>query len=275
MDLGHLLVILTLLCTGLQGAAASEWGYWGKNGPESWPGICTTGKKQSPIDIVTKDAIELNSIPLNFSQYNLAFPATLDNNGHSVGIKLHGAPIHLRGAYVPSGFVLEQMHFHWGAEHTVDGLRDPLELHLVHYNTQYANLSEAAQHGDAIFVISVLFKLSRYDNPHLKPIVEATKKVSCKVGRSTAIKGELIPSLFLPKNYKSHYYYIGSLTTPGCQENVGWFVLTEKLTVSQSQVNVFKRVRGDNGRLLYNYRPTQKLNDREVYKMTWHGLRAD
>jgi carbonic anhydrase len=97
MDLGHLLVILTLLCTGLQGAAASEWGYWGKNGPESWPGICTTGKKQSPIDIVTKDAIEiLNISSLDFFyQDNLTIPATLDNNGHSVGVKLHGTPVYM------------------------------------------------------------------------------------------------------------------------------------------------------------------------------------
>ncbi|CAL1682744.1 unnamed protein product [Lasius platythorax] len=267
MDFGHLLVILTLLCTGLQAAAASEWGYWGKNGPESWPGICTTGKIQSPIDIVTKDAKEYNGSSFIFYQHNLSFPATLDNNGHSVGIKLHGAPVHIGDEKQPMGYVLEQMHFHWGAEHTVDGLRDPLELHLVHYNPYYANFSEAAQHPFGIVVVSVLFKLSRYDNPHLKPIVEATKKVSCKVGRRTAIRGELIPSLLLPKNRKTVYYYIGSLTTPGCQENVGWFVLTEKLTVSQSQVNVFKRVRGDNGRLLYNYRPTQKLNDRVVLKI--------
>jgi carbonic anhydrase len=160
------------------------------------------------------------------------------------------------------------MHFHWGAEHTVDGLRDPLELHLVHYDTKYANFSEAAQHKNGIAVASILFKLSRYDNPHLKPIVKATKKVSYKVGKSTAIRGEFIPSLLLPKK-KTHYFYEGSLTTPGCQESVAWFLLTEKLTVSQSQVNVFKRVRGDNGRLLYNYRPTQKLNDREVIKVIW------
>lgn len=52
-------------------------------GPSNWPEICATGKKQSPIDIVTKNVIKSDSAALNFNRYNLAFPATLDNNGHS------------------------------------------------------------------------------------------------------------------------------------------------------------------------------------------------
>ncbi|KAM0725606.1 Carbonic anhydrase 6 [Formica fusca] len=265
MDLGHLLVTLTLFSTGLQAAAASEWGYEGRNGPSNWPGTCATGKKQSPIDIVTKNVIKSDGAALNFNRYNLAFPATLDNNGHSVQIVLHGIPVYLSSGNLQSEYVLEQMHFHWSAEHTVDGLRDALELHLVHYDKQYANISVAMQHENGIAVVAVLFKLDRYDNPHLKPIMRATKKVLYKVGKSTAIKEELTPLSFLPKNHKTYYHYQGSLTTPGCQESVMWFVLTEKLTVSKAQVNVFKRLRGDNGKLSFNYRPVQELNDRKVY----------
>lgn len=51
------------------------------------------------------------------------------------------------------------MHFHWSAEHTVDGFRDPLELHFVHYNDQYENFSMAAQHKDGIAVVAVLFEV--------------------------------------------------------------------------------------------------------------------
>lgn len=60
---------------------------------------------------------------------------------------------------MPSVYILEQMHFHWSAEHTVDGVRDPLELHLVHYNNQYANFSEATQHENGIVVVAVLFEV--------------------------------------------------------------------------------------------------------------------
>lgn len=72
---------------------------------------------------------------------------------------MDGVPIHLSGGSLPSVYVLEQMHFHWSAEHTVDGVRDPLELHLVHYNNQYANFSEATQHENGIVVVAVLFEV--------------------------------------------------------------------------------------------------------------------
>lgn len=74
-------------------------------------------------------------------------------------IRLDGVPIHLSGKPLSSIYVFEQMHFHWSAEHTVDGLRDPLELHLVHYNRKYANFSVAAQQEDGIAVIAVLFEV--------------------------------------------------------------------------------------------------------------------
>lgn len=74
-------------------------------------------------------------------------------------IELDGVPIHLSGGGLPAMYVLEQMHFHWGAEHTVDGSRDPLELHFVHYDYHYVNFSVAAEHENGIAVVAVLFEV--------------------------------------------------------------------------------------------------------------------
>ncbi|XP_050463861.1 carbonic anhydrase 2-like isoform X1 [Cataglyphis hispanica] len=267
MGLVHLLMVtLTLLCTGLQAVTALEWGYWGKYGPKSWPGMCRTGKKQSPIDIVTEDAIRIDLGALKFDRYDFAFSGTLTNNGHTIQVKLHGIPIHVSGGSLPSVYTLEQMHFHWSAEHTVDGSRNPLELHLVHYDNQYANFSEAAQHENGIVVVAVLFEFNNYDNPDLMPILESTKMVSNWVGKNMVpIRTKLIPLMFLPKDHTTYYHYEGSLTTPGCQESVMWFVMTEKLPISEAQVNVFEHVQSNNGTLKYNYRPIQKLGNRKVY----------
>ncbi|KAL6259510.1 hypothetical protein P5V15_009428 [Pogonomyrmex californicus] len=267
MDLDHLMIItLILLDTGLQASDASEWGYWGKYGPNNWPGICTTGKKQSPINIATEDAERIDLGALKFNRYDFAFSGDLINTGHSVQIRLHGVPIHLSGGSLSSVYVLEQMHFHWPAEHTVDGLRDPLELHLVHYDEQYANFSEAAQKENGIAVVAVLFKLDNYDNPELMPIVETAEMVSNWVGHSMLeIRTKLIPLLFLPKDHTTYYHYEGSLTTPNCQESVMWFVMTEKLTVSEAQLSVFRHIESSNGTLKFNYRPIQKLGNRKVY----------
>lgn len=74
-------------------------------------------------------------------------------------ILLDGVPIHLSGGSLPSVYILEQMHFHWDAEHTVDGQRDPLELHLVHYDQQYGNFSNAVRYENGIVVVAVLFEV--------------------------------------------------------------------------------------------------------------------
>jgi len=52
-------------------------------GPENWPGLCITGKKQSPIDIVTDDAIRIDLGALKFNRYDFAFPSIIINTGHT------------------------------------------------------------------------------------------------------------------------------------------------------------------------------------------------
>lgn len=82
-------------------------------------------------------------------------------------------------------------------------------------------------------------QLDYEDNKNITSIVEATESVSKWVGKSTAqMRTKVIPDLLLPKDHTSYYYYSGSLTTPGCQESVTWFILTEKLTISEQQVGV-------------------------------------
>ncbi|XP_011343981.1 carbonic anhydrase 2 isoform X2 [Ooceraea biroi] len=262
----HLSCLISFAFLGLQASNAADWEYWGKYGPKNWPGVCTTGHKQSPIDIVTEDAERTDLGALKFHRYDFAFSSTLVNTGHSVQIILDGVPIHLSGGSLPSVYILEQMHFHWSAEHTVDGQRDPLELHLVHYDQQYANFSNAAQYENGIVVVAVLFELSNYDNEDLMSILQATKMVSHWVGKNAVpLRSKLIPFLLLPKDHTTYYHYQGSLTTPGCQESVMWFVMTEKLTISEVQMDVFRHLEGSNGTLKFNYRPTQELGDRKVY----------
>lgn len=74
-------------------------------------------------------------------------------------IQLTGLPIMLSGGNMSSTYLLNHMQFHWSAEHTVDGIRHPLELHLVHYNQKYKNFNLALQHENGIAIIAVLFKV--------------------------------------------------------------------------------------------------------------------
>lgn len=52
-------------------------------GPDYWPGVCQTGRKQSPINIVSDEAVKTDLGPLKFVRYDFAYTGTLTNTGHS------------------------------------------------------------------------------------------------------------------------------------------------------------------------------------------------
>jgi carbonic anhydrase len=65
----------------------------------------------------------------------------------------------------------------------------------------------------------------------------------------------------------SFYAYDGSLTTPGCTENVRWSVLTDGGHVSRAAMSRFHRVISqfaNYGGYPNNIRPVQPLNGRAV-----------
>ncbi|XP_034937782.1 putative carbonic anhydrase 3 [Chelonus insularis] len=265
LDFSIILIIsISSICLSHQ--SSGNWTYSGEHGPENWSGVCKNGNRQSPINIVTDDTVKADLGSLIFTRYDFAYTGTLTNNGHSLQITLSGVPVVLTGGGLTSTYVLEQMHFHWGAEHTIDGVRDALELHLVHYDKQYGNVSIASQSHNGISVVAVLFKLSDDDNEKLYPILKAAEAVSEWVGMSSVeIQRKVIPMQLLPNDRTTFYRYEGSLTTPGCQEAVTWFIMSEKLSISEAQLKVFKSIRTNHGVLKQNYRPTQNIGDRKVY----------
>ncbi|XP_076246296.1 putative carbonic anhydrase 3 isoform X2 [Calliopsis andreniformis] len=267
MDLKYFILLLIFIHSGLHAVISTgDWTYSGEHGPAHWPGLCTTGSKQSPINIVTENTVKINLGALKFVRYDFAFPGKVTNNGHSVQIQLTDAPIQLKGGNLSSVYVLEQMHFHWPAEHTVDNNRDVLELHFVHYNIKYDNASVASQHENGIAVVSTLFELGNEDNLDIKPVLEATELVSKWTNtNAVTMKSKVIPYYFLPKDHTAYYRYYGSLTTPGCQESVTWSIFTNKLTISKQQLNIFENIGTSGGILSFNYRPIQPLGKRKVY----------
>ncbi|KAK0161518.1 hypothetical protein PV327_009978 [Microctonus hyperodae] len=216
-------------------------------GPGTWPDLCQSGKRQSPIDILTDHTLKVDLGSLKFIRYDYAYSGTVTNTGHNVQITLSGIPVYLTGGGLASMFILEQLHFHWDAEHTIDGVRDALELHLVHYDKKYGNVSNASHYQNGICVVAVLFKFADDDNSDLYNILNATESVSQWVGKSSVeMQRKVVPMLLLPKDRTTYYRYDGSLTTPGCQEAVTWFILTEKLPISESQINILRNVKTNN-----------------------------
>jgi carbonic anhydrase len=82
--------------------------------------VADTGKRQSPVDIVSRDAVEADLPRLTFDYRQEQISS--HNNGHT--IQHDGEP----GSYVyvaDQRFALEQFHVHAPSEHTIDGQQFP------------------------------------------------------------------------------------------------------------------------------------------------------
>jgi carbonic anhydrase len=159
------------LCVGF--CSAADWSY---NNVKDWNRVYLKdcgGQNQSPIDIQTAKLTPSNSLgTFSFSeayeQSSNSSTYEMINNGHTVQLNIKPNPaldLSISGGGLSSNatYKFAQFHMHWGAEdcngseHTLDGLRFPMELHLVHYNSIYNNLTEAAVSGkqDALAVLGV------------------------------------------------------------------------------------------------------------------------
>lgn len=133
-------------------------------GPSSdkWPGICQTGKNQSPVNIkYTRDDLaraRQNPRQLQFNGGYSGKEFYIQNVGHSIQVSFSPdltSKSTLNGSGFEFPYIFAQAHFHWGndayrlggSEHTINGNRLPMELHLVHYNSKYSSVSEAVASG--------------------------------------------------------------------------------------------------------------------------------
>lgn len=123
-----------------------------------------------------------------------------------------------------------------GSEHYVDSLPGEMEMHVVHRNAKYGNMSEAQKHGDGIVVIGVLFKTSdsAQDRDLFRGIPEVRERHTSSTIRNS-------PSGFTMRDIvgdlsQNFIGYQGSLTTPPCSEAVSWLVAEEMQGISTRDV---------------------------------------
>ena len=72
----------------------------------------------------------------------------------------------LSGGPLPgTRYTLVQTHWHWGpndtlgSEHTIQGKKFPLEIHMVHFNDKYKDLEEASNHPDGVAVNAIMYEV--------------------------------------------------------------------------------------------------------------------
>uniref|UniRef100_A0A3Q3W0U1 Carbonic anhydrase n=1 Tax=Mola mola TaxID=94237 RepID=A0A3Q3W0U1_MOLML len=183
--------------------------------------------RQSPIDIVTSH-VETDHNLGNFTFVNFNSRSaikSITNNRHTVKFKLAENEVEVSGGGLSATYSTIQFHFHWGdtehhpgSEHTVDGLRYPMEMHIVSLK-KGLSVSQAIEDSSGIAVLG--FFLNVYT----------------EINSSFSID-DLIGNVDLTKFYR----YMGSLTTPSCNEAVVWTVFQQPINISKNLVSCTVRI---------------------------------
>jgi len=218
-----------------------HWGYEGLGAPANWSKLekdyatCSSGKRQSPIDI--RDGIRVDLEPIKFNYKTTMF--RIINNGHTIQVNVGaGSTIAVMGRR----FELVQLHFHRPSEERVNGMAFDMVVHLVHkdLDNQLAVIAILLEHGKEQPLIQ-----SIWNNLPLEVNQEISPSVAIDLNR------------LLPEN-RTYWTYMGSLTTPPCTEDVMWIVFKQPVPVSEDQVAIFARLYRNNAR------PIQAVNNRLV-----------
>lgn len=208
-----------------------HWAYKGEVGPQAWGGLrpeftlCSTGKRQSPIDI--RDGIAVDLEPVQFDYRASGFRVI--DNGHTVQVNL--AP----GNFITVGgrrWELVQFHFHRPSEERIDGRQFDMVAHLVHKD------------GDGkLAVVAVLL-----ERGSAQPIVQTIWN-NLPLEKNEEVAASVVIDLnhLLPPD-RRYFTYMGSLTTPPCSEGVTWIVMRQPVQLSQQQLDIFGRLYPMNAR---------------------------
>jgi carbonic anhydrase len=225
-----------VLADGIQ----PHWGYGGAANPTAWGKLrsefskCESGIEQSPIDI--KGAVKGSATPITFNYKSS--PLVVVNNGHTIQANYApGSSISIDG----EKYALLQFHFHIPSEHQIAGKASPMEVHLVHRNA-----------AGKLAVVGVMINKGE-ENPLISKVWQAIPPFDKKTIENTTIDAANL----LPPN-KSYYSYEGSLTTPPCSEGVKWHLFTTSISLSDRQINTFKKL------YQVDARPIQPIGDRKI-----------
>ncbi|NXN04629.1 CAH4 anhydrase, partial [Sylvia borin] len=240
------------------------------------------GKKQSPVNIVTRNVVyDKNLKPLAFEGYDVKDSAkwSLENNGHTVKVALSASP-KVGGGGLKRKYKAVEFHLHWGvpgepqnipgSEHSIDGEKYPMELHVVHIREDVSDVTEAKKTTDGLAVLAFFIKAGK-ENKNYATLLSELEKIKYK-GKSAEVDALPLSSLLPAEEELGRFYrYEGSLTSPDCYQGVTWTVFEKPVELNLTQLSQFSALHfeGNNSTpMTENFRPVQPLNGREVL---WSG----
>ncbi|XP_053270468.1 carbonic anhydrase 4 [Pleuronectes platessa] len=215
------------------------------------PKYCN-GSRQSPININTTAAkTDENLTEFTFTNFSsTTAQETLENTGKTVKVNL-ASGVQISGGGLSEAYSSLQFHLHWGngpsipgSEHTVDGKRYPMELHIVNIKSSYnGNLTQALADSTGLaalgFFIEEMSGNATGEPASWKTLTSYLANITNKGQTFTLPSGISLDDLLVGVNRAKYYRYLGSLTTPACNEVVVWTVFKETIKVSKDLIDLF------------------------------------
>ncbi|XP_050349538.1 putative carbonic anhydrase 3 [Nymphalis io] len=246
---------------------------WSYDDESAWPGgFCKKGgKRQSPINIQTNNVIKdfdrqfIKHGSLKFIGYENVLSSGL-NNGHTIQFSTEGyTDMHptITGGPLKYTYRLEQLHFHWLSEHSIDGVKFPMEIHFVHVRKDL-NISEALNKRDGLAILAVFCNVQPDLNENQREASdEIMQHIPLLMRTGRRFSGAILNlrKLLSPKK-NSYFSYLGSLTSPECNEVVVWIIFDNPIYISDDLYRLFGKV----GIGRHNFRSQQKIKHHQVYQ---------
>jgi carbonic anhydrase len=213
----------------------------GPLGQKHWCGECNdaeTKVPQAPINIIRSDAKPDDLLPtLNFSSYRTTKLVTT-NDKHTLKVTYENAKEKSLLSVGGKMYTLEQFHFHHPGEEAIDNHRPAMVIHLVH------NEKESIPGGPV--AIAIMVEEGKPDSKTamlVNKLIEHFPPPDGPQGGEAGVDinaADLLPAGSFPVNH-SYYRYTGSLTTPGCDGPVTFYVLKTPVIFAPEQIRQFER----------------------------------
>uniref|UniRef100_I3JAU3 Carbonic anhydrase n=1 Tax=Oreochromis niloticus TaxID=8128 RepID=I3JAU3_ORENI len=248
--------------------------------PTLFPQYCN-GSRQSPINIVSASATPNDNLTsFTFVKYDDTSAMTsIENTGETVKVTLKSG-VKISGGDLSEQYDSLQFHFHWGngssvpgSEHTVDGKRYPMELHIVNSKSSYnGNTSLAVNDSTGLAALGFFIEvMSGNSTGQPESWRNLTSYLANITEKGDIFSGFSLDDLLVGVDRTKYYRYLGSLTTPACNEAVVWTVFKDPIKVSKDLIDLFSttvRVENSTSELVTNvYRslqPAQPVSTQSV-----------
>ncbi|XP_076107576.1 nacrein-like protein [Mytilus galloprovincialis] len=191
-------------------------------GPKDWCKVhpcwstCGSQRRQSPININTKETRYKSYSRLKFDNLNTRVLAYIKNNGHAPDFDVDEKPddkitlCNVPGRPKDKEYNFAQLHVHLGreenkgSEHAIDNTFKPMEAHMVFYDSDYDGVGEAKPKRNGLVVLSVMIEVC--GKPH--------ENNECRVAGTCKVRFAKKLSKLMEKYYEKVRHYLKESFNP-------------------------------------------------------------